>query len=331
MDRNHLHQLVDKLNSGQLSADERQELMDYYNSYQWSSAWDASYMGEEAVVKAELFARIQENQYAVESRKGRSMSFYIRIAASLLLIGVFSWMTYVFVINKEELVVVSTGKETKEILLPDGSKITLNVNSSVSYPVAFAGNSRQVTFSGEGFFEVQSDSLHPFIVSTPQVKIRVLGTTFNLKAYQEDPAVETSLIHGKVEVLKADDGKVLSTLKPNEKIVVKKEHLNSNKNKVSMPKISIQTLDFLGDDDLSSPVDVAWKDGKFAFVSMPLQDIGREMKRRYGVEIKIENAEIANNRYSATFEKEGIDEMLRALILVKPFSYRKEGSIIVIY
>ena len=101
--------------------------------------------------------------------------------------------------------------------LPDKSKVWLNAGSSLRYPSRFTGDERTVYLSGEGYFEVQSDRLHPFYVSVNEkMKVKAHGTKFNVKAYANDANITTTLTSGKVEV--STQSRPPQTLKPNEQL-----------------------------------------------------------------------------------------------------------------
>jgi len=331
MDKNTLHILIDKLNNNSISVDEKETLMNYYNSFQFSSEWDKQLMGDREKVGRRLFEKINISDPNVSSKRIISLRRRMyRIAAACIILVALSFGVYTILFNSPTYIVVESGKMTKEVTLPDGTKVTMNINSTLSYPKKFLYDRRDVEFEGEGFFEVKADSLHPFVVSTPQVKVRVLGTAFNLRSYEDDPVVEASLIHGKVEVLSKDESYTYSTLKPYEKFVMEKEDIELSKPESSKAKIEVLPIQFI-DTDNTAPVDVAWKEGKFAFASTTFKDLSREMKRRYGTEIIFLNKEVAAYKYTASFEQESVTEILEALRMVKPFSYKKEGERIVIY
>lgn len=330
MQKDTLKTLIKQLNDGSISAADREKLMNFYNSYQFAGKWDEKAMGNEAEVKDKIFADLQDQMLKAQNPQVISMTLVYRLAAACVLVLCMSWLAYTMIFRGTTMIVVESGKSKRAVLLPDGSKITLNVNSKLTYPEKFANARRDVQFEGEGFFEVQTDPAHPFVVSTSHVKVRVLGTAFNLKAYEDDPTVETSLIHGKVEVLTPDEEHTLSTLIPNHKFIAKKNVLINNSFSAAKSQEQVVPMEYI-DMDKKAPVDVAWKEGKFAFASSTFGDIAREIHRQYGVEIVFENQDAAAYKYTATFEHENVLEVLQALRMVKPFSYRKEGSKIVIY
>ena len=330
MEENLRNNLIDKLQNNTISSEEREELFKLYNSYQFSKEWDENTMGNFEDVRKKILKGVKLKRNGASKGEIYAINSFLRIAAACLLVFFTGWLGYTLILKPDPNVIVESGKSRKEVVLPDGSKITMNINSTLTYPRVFEAKRREVKFEGEGFFEIQADRSHPFIVATPHVKVRVLGTAFNLKAYKEDPAIETSLIHGKVEVLTAKEERTLSILTPNHKFVVDKIALITSHLPQTKSQIEVVPMEFI-DPSNTAPVDLAWKEGKFAFASSPFQDIAREMKRRYAVDIIFENKEAADFKYTASFEQEDVVDILDALQLVKPFKYRKEGNKIVVY
>lgn len=159
----------------------------------------------------------------------------------------------------------TTRGEQSQVRLPDGSLVFLNAESSLRYPNSFTGlGKREVMLSGEGYFEVSRDRLHPFIVKTPTQQLEVLGTHFNINAYGGEAGVKTTLLEGSVRV---GDGSmaVSGVLKPGQQSRLRGKELD------------IATVD----------VDnaVAWKEGFFIFDSRPLELIMQDISRWYDVEI----------------------------------------------
>ena len=107
--------------------------------------------------------------------------------------------------NTEAFSFITEKGDKKEVYLPDGSKIILNVDSELSYPRAFNDSIREVTLVGEACFDIKRNVTKPFIVNTNSIKIRVLGTSFNVKSYTKDEKVETTLVSGKVELIKDEE------------------------------------------------------------------------------------------------------------------------------
>lgn len=150
------------------------------------------------------------------------------------------------------------------VILPDNTKVSLNSGSELRYPVAFNNNSREVFLQGEAYFEVQKDSTKEFIVHTEQMDIRVLGTSFNVKAYPEQDMIATTLTQGQIQV---NCDSQLYNIIPGKQLTYHK------KNK----KIDIQEVDT----ELYS----SWKNGYYKFEEMPLEEIMSTLALWYNLEI----------------------------------------------
>lgn len=163
-----------------------------------------------------------------------------------------------------------------QLVLPDGTKVSLNASSSLKFPVSFTGNSRVVELEGEAYFEVatvyrkNSSQRQPFIVKTSSQQIEVLGTHFNVNAYRNEEVVKTTLVEGKVRVSSIVT-KETRTLNPGEQTqIAKTGHIR-----------------LLEDIDVEEVT--AWKDGMFYFNNTDLATIMRQLSRWYNVEVDIDN------------------------------------------
>ena len=116
-------------------------------------------------------------------------------AAAVALLCLSVWTAYLYM-QPVTIQTVSTLAETRTVCLPDGSTVTLNHYSSLSYPEKFKSDKREVKLNGEAYFEVSKNKKHPFIVQTETIDVQVLGTHFNVDAYQNNPDVKTTLLSG---------------------------------------------------------------------------------------------------------------------------------------
>ena len=135
-------------------------------------------------------------------------------AAAVVLLCLSVWTAYLYM-QPATIQTVSTLAETRTVRLPDGTSVTLNHYSSLSYPERFKSDNREVELSGEAYFEVSKDPKHPFIVQTETIDVQVLGTHFNVDAYPDNPDVKTTLLTGSVAVSNKNNS-VRMVLKPNE-------------------------------------------------------------------------------------------------------------------
>ncbi len=154
-----------------------------------------------------------------------------------------------------------------QLVLPDSSKVWLNSASSIRFPTRFAGNERRVTLTGEAFFEVTSYSSErhrkmPFRVEAGQGTVEVLGTQFNITAYEDEPAVKTSLLEGAVKVTGTQGSR---NLVPGQQAVLH--------NGISVRQVDLEEV-------------TAWKNGYFQFENKPLGEILKQLQRWYGVGVE---------------------------------------------
>ncbi len=229
------------------------------------------------------------------------------------------WQSYIYFNNDS--VIVSTQEfvtdniigittehgNQKTITLPDGSTVTLNAGSSLSYPKEFIGTTRQVNLKGEAFFDVQKDVNKPFIVYTEHLKVKVLGTSFNVKSYTRDKNIETTLVTGKVEVIQDITEKPIILI-PSQRAIFNKEDSGIKVDRVDSEKI------------------VAWRKGKLIFDKTPLQQVVLDLKRKYNVDFVIESDSLLNYKYTGEFDNLDLDEVLKFLKLSSSIQYKYENN-----
>ena len=195
-----------------------------------------------------------------------------------------------------------------QVDLPDGSKVWLNSGSKIKFPASFRGKDyRNIELDGEGYFQVASNKHKPFVVNTGSIAVEVLGTSFNVRAYNDDPNVLVALVEGRVKLLK-DAGKELKELARLEPNQVGRY----NKKKERLLLQSKRNLDQY----------VAWKDGKLVYVNEPFELVLRQMSRRYGVDYETKDPGVKRNRITATFIYESLEEFLKIIALSTPVEYK---------
>jgi hypothetical protein len=160
----------------------------------------------------------------------------------------------------QNLLVVPRGGQYK-LVLPDGTKVWLNAESSLSYPTAFTGAERKVQLTGEGYFEVTKNKEQPFIVESSGNSIKVLGTQFNINSYGDENAFTATLVEGSVQISR---GNISKMMKPGEQA------------KVEDDKIDVMQVD--------TKEAIAWKEGEFVFRDAPVTSVVRQVCRWYDLE-----------------------------------------------
>ncbi|MBV6643503.1 MAG: FecR domain-containing protein [Cyclobacteriaceae bacterium] len=243
----------------------------------------------------------------------------VGIAASLLLamfLGV--WVSQSVSPAEEQVVVAEPQLMIKQnprgqkstIMLPDGTKVILNSESSISYLSNFTGNERLVELTGEAFFDVVRDPAKPFVVKTKSLMTTALGTSFNVDAYP-DGKEEITLVTGKVRVNSHIESDQSTLLEPGEIAALEFGALNKK----------------LG----SSLNHIKWKDGFIVFQKTPFQEGIMELERWYGVTIDVKNLS-ANEEptFTAHIENDNLANVLETLGYAMRFDFRIEGKKVLI-
>lgn len=197
-------------------------------------------------------------------------------------------------------------KGTRSVItLVDGSKVWLNADSRLEYPASFGGNTREVRLSGEAFFDVAKNKTKPFIIHLKNGTVRVLGTSFNIKAYDTDGVVETSVATGKVAFIPKKEGNTDTTF------------LTHNLKAVYSLKTGlVKTISTL------SNMDKAWTEGKLIFANTSMDEIAATLERYFGKQVVINDEQLRSYRLTGSFENNSAEEILYYLSLIRPFTYR---------
>ena len=201
--------------------------------------------------------------------------------------------------------------ELKTCVLDDGTKVILNVASTLKVPKDFGEENRDVSLNGEAYFEVKKDSLHPFIVRTDESVTTVLGTKFNLSAYRDETNTLTldegmTLFYDKTN--ESDSGILLI---PNEQATLDKGTLTKKTVGASQHK--------------------AWIQKKLVFEDQSFASVIRDLERFYGVEIEVKKQGMNNRKYNGTHTNPPLESLLEDMGFVFKFEYQKEGNTILIF
>jgi transmembrane sensor len=192
-----------------------------------------------------------------------------------------------------------------QLILSDGSKVWLNAASSLRFPASFAGTQRSVELSGEGYFEIAPDRKKPFQVLVNGNKVEVLGTHFNINAYNDEPSMTTTLLEGKI---KLNSQGSISIMKPGEQA-----------------KIELHgKIQLIENADVEEAI--AWKNGKFIFNSNNIQSIMRQLSRWYDIEVEYSN-NLPNEEYKGALPRsENISKVLHFLRKTQTIDFKISGK-----
>jgi ferric-dicitrate binding protein FerR (iron transport regulator) len=232
---------------------------------------------------------------------------------------------------------ITAPREKKRLVLPDGTIVTLNSGTSFKYPLSFGGKNREVYLNGEAFFEVHKDRAHPFIIHTNKMNVRVLGTAFNIKSYDNESRSETSLIHGSIEVTLNDRLSDPILLKPHDKLIVqnnlpeqKETNIPNGRHilttAVKGPLYSLTNLTYNPSID-SAAIETLWLKNKLVFNNEDFESIAAEMERWYGIQIVFKHEELKKRTFTAPFERETPAEAFKTLQFIDYFHYKQKGSV----
>jgi len=243
---------------------------------------------------------------------------YVGYAACVLLMVA---LAYTLVSPNEQLeekysqtILASTSiGENKTITLSDGTKVTLNANTTFSYPEKFSEESRDVSLQGEAFFDVAHNPEKPFKVATGNgMNIQVLGTVFNVKSYPEDQNVETTLVSGKVKVVEEQNQKTV-VLAPSQRATYVKD------------------ADKLIVDNVQTTKFTAWREGKLIYDETPIRQVISDLKRKYKVDISVESPGIMDYKYTGEFDNLGIEQILDLFEVSSPILYKMHSNHITLF
>lgn len=197
-----------------------------------------------------------------------------------------------------------------QLILSDGTKVWLNADSELKFPVQFKGEERRVELKGEAFFEVVKDSAHPFRVETAYSGIRVLGTSFNVSGYEGDEVQQTTLVEGSVEVILP--GKVCR-LEPGKQL-----ELNLRNQSVAIKEVDVALYS-------------SWKDGIFRFCDMPLNELMVKLQRWYEMDFLFRHDECKKIRFTGAIRKYAdFQEFIRLIETTTDVRFGVEGNTVMI-
>lgn len=289
-----------------------------------------------------LMNKIQDDQTMQEASvikplyKRNKIIRFSAAAAAVLILGISIYYNAFWGSNKQFETRIDTRMQTRhfvcpvgsktKIVLPDSSTVWLNSGTKFTYNDDYGINNRDVTLTGEAFFDVRKSET-PFVIKTANIKIKVLGTAFNVRAYPHEKRSETSLLRGSVEVTLDERPNQRIILKPSEKIIVKNDHQSKDRSiaTVQEPLIVLSGITKIKD---SAVVETLWVDDKLIFRSETFDALARKMESRYGVKVLFKDESLKQQRFTGVFTNESITEMLEALQYSHTFQYSIHDNII---
>ena len=198
------------------------------------------------------------------------------------------------------------------LVLSDGTKVFLNADSELKYPVEFSDGKRIVDLKGEAYFEVHKDSLRPFVVRMNGAEVTVLGTSFNVNTYGDDGQIYTTLVNGSVRVSSMKN-KQEEILKPGMQSV-----MNVQSGLLTVRKVDVEPY-------------VAWREGRFVFRAMTLDLIMRQLQRWYDFEVFYQNPELKDYEFRGVIKRDmDLDKVLSVIKATTNVDFEVKGKVITI-
>ena len=242
----------------------------------------------------------------------RQVALYVASMASALFLAVYIFH-YVKTTETSSIFyseTVTSYGEKRRLMFSDSTRVVLNSRTNIAYPDNFGKNERRIRLSGEAYFNVNKNKT-PFIIETGLFDIQVLGTAFNVKAYEEDEIVSVSVNEGRVQVSMPEATLIL---KGKEKIT-----LNTRTGEIMKEIVRNNTY--------SS----AWIEGWLCFDRTPIRDIARELERIYGCRIEFKEGDEFNNLISGEHDNRSLESVLRSIEYTSGIKYLKKNNEVLLY
>ena len=324
MEKEYYKNLAEKYFAGDITKAEISELAGWIrNNVQLSDWWEEEFEKSDTdispVLRDKMFERIKaevlNEQPAVERTPGKTLvPAWARWAAMICIPICIAFFTYNILSisdtdTRSPFIVKADKGDKATVVLPDGTDVILNSASQLSYLRDFGKNERRVQLDGEGYFQVAHDTRRTFIVQVGELEVKVLGTVFNVCAYNNEQDVTVVLLEGKVGVQTPSSSLIM---KPGEK-------MNYNKSTHKLTTEKVYPEDY-----------VTWTKGSLYFQNESLDNIMKALSRAYDVTIRIDSPRIAEERFTGTIPGGGIQNALNIIMLTSLFRYEVKDSVIVL-
>jgi transmembrane sensor len=339
MEEEKLRRLIRKYINDECSEDEKHSLEKWYASFEHEADLLAFLSeSEKEKLRLVLLKKIRGNIHAhkqavTQKRYARISTPYTLagIAALAILVAGLSWFASDYFRPAPDplagvvspLTIANEGKNIRRVMLPDGSIAWLHPGSSLIYPEKFAGRERRITMTGEVFFEVTPDSLVPFIVYSRHLRTKVLGTSFRIRAYKEDPFANVSVLTGKVSVKRISDTSTEDNDTPEpgmEIVLTADESLSTSEQDTELRKERTAEDNEMG----------MWKKTNLTFVNIPMKEVLKKLNTAYDVRITAADGEINDLLLKADLTGMNLPDVLEILALSLDITYEIEQSTIVL-
>jgi len=308
-----IKELSEKWMKGTLSEEERALFESWYNEQSPNSIeWPGNETEEE--LRSRIYDRINAEMCAGVSARTVHMIKWWRVAAAVVVIAgsVFIWRATRHRSEQPAVAMVhpathQTAEKPTDFIrhftLPDGTHVVLQTGSRLDYPKQFTGNAREVSLSGEAYFDVAEDGSKPFVIHTGRIRTTVLGTAFNIRALPNDKEVVVSVTTGKVKV--EDNQKLLAVLTSNQQVKYQPVSL-------AVSRDSVNAASLVTD----------WTKREMAFDGQSFEEVAEMLGKRYGVDIRFKKDNLKKCTIKVFFDgTETLERVLNRLCTISNTSY----------
>lgn len=330
--------LLEKYLQGQCTEDEQAALESWYENYRTAQMPDRGDVQPDLLrMYTDITDRLkQEGEWQeapVAVVRNASFKWWKMTAAAVLLLlaasAIWIWLPRA----NRQLALDTPEGVRKKVSLDDGTQVWLNVGSHLTYPANISSSNREVYLRGEAFFEVAQQATHPFVIHTADLNVQVLGTRFNVKAYEGEGSIETTLVEGRVAISRHGNSLVLE---PGEKAILKKKTSATNKLAVNGRMVDwgdvLLIVEKVAPDVSSQEVsELVWMDNRLEFKDKTFPELARLMSRWYNRKIILTDTFPADYKFKGTFKQETVTDVLKALQITADFNYTIKGDTIYIH
>jgi ferric-dicitrate binding protein FerR (iron transport regulator) len=261
---------------------------------------------------------MQETEAANVKGRAFPLGRWMRYAAAVILCVSTGLATYLYTrhsypenpVNtaKTTLVVSAEKGQRANVTLPDGTRVWLNSHSQITYPSDYGVEARSLTLTGEAWFEVAKDSTRCFVVTAGEMTVEALGTSFNIKAYQEDTEVVTTLFTGSVR-----------TVVGNKEVkLLPKQYVSFNRSSRKLTTGYPENISYTA----------MWRNNELAFESVSLEKIAVLLNRMYNVEVVFTSDKVRKYCFSGVIKNNSLDNVIEIISLTAPITYESKGDTI---
>lgn len=349
--------IIDFLN-GVLTPDKEEQLKKWINASQSNASYFTKTVGywelSPSLKKSKKF-NVDKGWKKLTNKINPKISFqkivreYSKIAAIFLIAFMASFYSYQFILEDNQqsetaMIVNEVPLGSKSLVtLPDGTNVWINAGSKLIYSAGFNQSNRRLTLFGEAFFDVVTDKSKPFFVETHGLEVKATGTQFNVRAYQDEDFIETTLVEGKISVnrLKANKNDEV-VLAPRQKLTVYKhskkysleEAYNINKHKKAEGKnthhqLAIKKVEIVS--NIDTKIYTSWKDEEWIIKKEKLGSLAEKLERRYDAKFKFIDEFIKEYSYSGTLKDETLEQVLHVISQTSPIMYKLDKKDVTIW